>query len=178
MSEVMEYDHYETMNQVIDIYLTGELDPGKIAKRLGLRRVDVIQYIDEWRAVAATNEMLQDRAREAITAMDRHFSLILKEQWGIVNDPMTDNRTKGATLKQISEVESKRQEMLMKAGFYDDAGIGEEMAALEEKYDAIKEILFQVASTSPEVKDMILGKIGAIEGKVQTLPVEGPKDTN
>ena len=176
MTEVMEYDHYETMNEVVTLYLQGNSNPGLIAKKLGLRRADVMSYIEEWRSIASNNDMLQERAREAITAMDKHYDLILKEQWDMVNDPETAERNKVALLKQIADVESKRQEMLMKAGFYDDAGIGEEMAILEEKYDAIRTILFEVANTSPEVRDLILGKIGAIEGKVQTLSIKESKE--
>jgi hypothetical protein len=67
-----------------------------------------------------------------------------------------DVKTKTTTLKAIADVESKRQESLQKAGLYDDAELGDEIAMMQEQADKIKQLLTLVASKYPESKMDIL----------------------
>jgi hypothetical protein len=175
MKDLEPYDHYQEMNKVVKLYLQGTTDPNKIAKQIGMKRAEVVGFIDEWREIAKNDQAVRDRAQESIIAMDRHFDIIIEEQWAIVNDIETDGRTKANTLKQIADVEAKRQDVLQKAGLYDDIGMADQIADMQKKYEQLKKIVLNVAREYPDTKAFILRSIGAVENNVQTVdhPIEG-----
>lgn len=158
MYELEESDYYVNMNRVVEMYLKGETNATAIAKGLSLPRKDVLNYIQAWREIAKNNEKIKDRAAEALTAMDRHYDLILKEMWDIVNET-NDLKLKSSTLTGIANVEAKRQETLQKAGLYDDAGISDELVRMEEYTDGIKAVLMNVVKQYPQTKTYIMQEL-------------------
>lgn len=163
-------ERIETLTIIVEDYLLrGETDPGKIAKAMGMPRKDVVVYIDEWKSIARNNSGLQDRARELVSEMDRSYDLIIKELW-IALEEAENVRDKNTTLKNIADVTAKRQEALQKAGLYDDAAIGEEMALVEEQVEAIKQLLQRVVKEHPETKITIMEGLGRIFNKSEPIP--------
>lgn len=165
-----ENEHFETMNAVLDLYLRGNKNPSIIAKQIKMQRKDVLLYIEEWQKIAQNSDYAKGRAAEAIVALDKHFDMIIQEQWAIVNDVETDNRVKGTTLKQIAEVEAKRQETLQKSGLYDDAGITDEIVLAQDRAEKMKQILVTLARENPELKMRILSILSSIEDEVVSIP--------
>lgn len=161
--------HYETMDSVIRLFITGDKNATAISKELGIPRKDVLNYIDEWKTIASSTEGIKDRATQALNEMDLHFDMIIKEQWAIVNDPTNDVRTRATVLKQISEVESKRQETLQKAGLYDDAGITDELVRMQEYTDKIKQLLLVVAKVFPDTKPYIKERLALLSNEIIVL---------
>jgi len=51
---------FAEMRQVVELYVQNK-QPGVIAKELGLRRVDVLNHIDEWKRTAVGSEAMKDR---------------------------------------------------------------------------------------------------------------------
>lgn len=179
MFEVEIHGRMIEMNRVIERVLKGQNDPTKIAKDLGLKRSEVLDYIDEWKQIAANDDNIKARAREALVAMDEHYSLIINRLWETVEqaDLANDTKSKTTTLKAIADIEAKRQESLQKAGLYDDAELGDELALMEERAEAIKKLLTNIASKYPDTKMEIMmglkdifGQAGPIPGEVVVAP--------
>lgn len=176
--ELEEADYYIEMNLVVEALLKGETNATTLANTLNMSRRKVLDYMDAWKDIARNDEGIKERAQEALANMDRHFGLIIKEMWGVVNDPLVDLKTKAGTLNQIAGVESKRQETLQKAGLYDDAGIADELVDTQIKAEAIKELLRDIATKYPETKVDILEGLSrifnqqiVIDNSVLGLPV-------
>lgn len=174
MFETEVHDRMVQMNRVVEIMLKGQSDPGKIAKELGMKRVEVQGYIDEWKNLAANDENMKFRAREALVAMDEHYSLIIQRLWETVEqaDMVGDTKSKTTTLKAIADIEAKRQETLQRAGLYDDAALGDEVAMMEERAEQIKKLLTSIATKYPDTKMDIMYGLRQIFGQSEPIPGE------
>ena len=85
MSKEIELaDHWERINRVVNEFLKGNTDAGKIAKITGFTRKDVVEYLNEWRGVVQSDRQVQMRAREALGAADQHYSMLIKEAWDVL----------------------------------------------------------------------------------------------
>lgn len=173
MYEIEEVDYYVRMNQVMDLYLKGTVNPTTISKKLGFPRKDVIDYIQSWKEIANNNPRVKERAAEVLQNFDRATDMVIEEMWTVVNDPLVDLKTKASTLKQIHDIDSKRQETLQKAGLYDDAGISEELVRLEEENEAIRQVLFSVVKQFPNTKVFIMEAFSQM-GDPQAVDSEPP----
>lgn len=49
--------HYETMNQIVELYLKGNKNPTAIAKQIGIPRKDVLLYIEQWQELAQNRDV-------------------------------------------------------------------------------------------------------------------------
>jgi len=162
VQELEEADYYVEMNTVVTAMLKGETNATALARQLGMPRTKVMDYMQAWKEIAHNDEGIKERAKEALSNMDRHYDLIIKEMWDVVEDNMVDLKTKAGTLNQIAGVEAKRQETLQKAGLYDDAGLADELVDTQEKAQAIKELLREIATKYPNTKTDILEGLSRI----------------
>lgn len=154
-------DRIEQRNKVVELYLKGSIDPGKIAKQLQMTRAQVLDYIDEYKEIARNDDEVKACAREALYSADSHISMLIEESWNIIRTE-PDNKVRNVAIKNAADFEVKRVEMLQKAGLYDDAAIGDELAEMEEKAEAIKELLKQVAQRYPDARQMIMEGLSKI----------------
>jgi hypothetical protein len=69
------------------------------------------------------------------------------------------------------DIESKRIDMLQKAGLLENKELAEEMLEIEKRQEVLVGILRDVASSHPEVRDLIMQKLSQIakEGEVITI---------
>jgi hypothetical protein len=134
--------------QVQEKYLKGNKQPGTIAKELGLKRVEVMDLIQESKEIWRNDDAVKERAKEALQEADAHLDMVINRSWETVEqaDNNNDLKTKATVLKNIADVEMKKVEMLQKAGLYDDAALGDELAEMEEKNEIIKTILLEVTA--------------------------------
>ena len=172
IANVESAEYYDEMNTVVQEYLKGTTDPTKLSKQLSIPRRKVLDYIDAWKAIAQNHDGIKERANEALTALTRHFDMIISELWAVVNDPAVTLTVKASTLKTIADVDGKRQEALQKAGLYDDSALGDQLAKAEEKADAIRVLLTEVANKHPAAKGMIMEGLEKIFKKVGRMPAE------
>ena len=154
-----------------DYLLKGVNNATKIAKDLGIPRKDVLVYIEEWRSAANTGEA-KARAAELLYEMDKSYDKIINELW-ITHADADNAKDAAGILKTIAEVVAKRQDVLQKAGLYDDAAIGDELALVEEQMEGIKSLLKTVAKNHPEVRQEIMDGLGRIFKKAESIPVDG-----
>lgn len=150
--ELMAFSQrYDDMSKVAELYLKDRLNPTQIAKQLDMRRVDVIKHIEQFAEIAKNDEILQERVRESLHEADKTVDLVQRENWKIV-DEIEDNKTKATVLKNITDIEFKRQEMIRAAGLMQDAELGDHYALLEEKQDVLEGILKNTVMKCPSCR--------------------------
>jgi hypothetical protein len=74
-------------------------------------------------------------------------------------------------IKLVMDIESKRIDMLQKAGLLENKELAEEMIEIERKQEVLVGILRDIASEHPEVRDIIMQRLSSIakDGEVITV---------
>lgn len=171
-TEVDLIKHLDEVNTVVAEYLKGN-DPTKISKQLDIPRTRVVAHLDEWKRMASDNTAIRIRAKEALVGADEHYTKLIKQAYEVIEDATTTaNLTaKTGAIKLVMDIESKRIDMLQKAGLLENKELAEEMVEIEKRQEVLVGILRDIASTHPEVRDLILQRLSAIakEGEVITV---------
>ena len=164
--------HLDQVNQVVEEYLKGN-DPTVISKQLAIPRQKVVTLINEWKVMASANDAIRARAKEALAAADTHYSKLVSRTYEVIDEAsMTNNLSaKTAAIKLVMDIESKRIDMLQKAGLLENKELAEEMIEIERRQEVLVGILRDIASEHPEVRDIIMKRLSAIakEGEVITI---------
>jgi uncharacterized protein YlaI len=144
---------------------------------MGLTRVMVMQYIDEFRTYAANNRHISDRAREALVGADKHYSMIIERGWETVDqaDNAGELRTKAGALKMVADVEQKRMDMLQKAGVLDNTELAAQLAEAEEKQQELIAILKDLC---PDCKSRVAMRLSRVSGEATTVLVTSEPQFN
>ena len=164
--------HLDQVNVVVSEYLKGN-DPTVISKELDIPRTRVVSLINEWKVMASANDAIRARAKEALAAADAHYSKLVSRTYEVIDEAsMTNNLSaKTAAIKLVMDIESKRIDMLQKAGLLENKELAEEMVEVERRQEVLVGILRDVASEYPEVRDTIMQRLSSIakEGEVITV---------
>jgi hypothetical protein len=165
-------EHLDEVNKVVTEYLKGQ-DPTKISKELDIPRTRVVSLINEWKVMASANDAIRARAKEALAAADTHYSKLISKSYEVIDEAsMTNNLSaKTQAIKLVMDIEKSRIEMLQKAGLLENKELAEEMVQIERRQEVLVEILREIASTHPEVRDLIMQRLSQIakEGEVITI---------
>jgi hypothetical protein len=168
----VETPRYEEMQQVVELYVQN-VNPTQIAKRLGLRRVDVLNHIDEWKQTAVGMDVMKDRVETLIAGMDEHYSTLIRKAYEIIEEvdkPVEDGdrketmtrsqmlSQKKAALDLIAKLEKDRIDILQKSGLLEIDALGDELAQMEEEKQIILDILQN--DLCDHCKPKVMGKIG------------------
>lgn len=172
MSDNQLVEHLDEVNRVVEEYLKGN-DPTVISKQLTIPRTRVVQLINEWKVMASANEAIRARAKEALAAADTHYSKLISRSYEVIDEAsMTNNLgAKTAAIKLVMDIESKRIDMLQKAGLLENKELAEEMVAIENKQTILMSILKDIASEYPEVRDEIMRRLSSISKKDEVITV-------
>jgi hypothetical protein len=164
--------HLEIVNRVVGEYLKGN-DPTKISKELSIPRQKIVGYISEWKQVASASDAIRARAKEALAAADEHYSRLINKSYEIIDDATTngDLRSKSGGIKLVMDLESKRIEMLQKAGLLENKELAEEMMEIERRQDILKQILMDIGAEHPEIRDKIMRRLSEIAKAGETVTV-------
>jgi ElaB/YqjD/DUF883 family membrane-anchored ribosome-binding protein len=159
--------HLDLVNQVVGEYLKGT-DSTKISKQLSIPRTKVVEYLEEWKKMASANDTIRARAREALAAADEHFGRLIAKSYEVIEDADTasDLRSKSSGIKLVMDIESKRIEMLQKAGLLENKEMAEEMLEIEKRQAILVNILKDVAAEHPEVRDKIMKRLSEASQKL------------
>ena len=164
--------HLDEVNTVVGEYLKGS-DPTKISKELSIPRVRVVELINEWKVMASANDAIRSRAKEALAAADTHYNKLISKSYEVIDEASLNNNlgAKTAAIKLVMDIESKRIDMLQKAGLLENKELAEEMLEIEKRQEVLVGILRDIASTHPEVRDLIMNRLSNIakEGEVITI---------
>lgn len=164
--------HLDQVNQVVEEYLNGN-DPTVISKQLDIPRTKVVTLINEWKVMASANDAIRARAKEALAAADTHYSKLVSRTYEVIDEAsMTNNLSaKTAAIKLVMDIESKRIDMLQKAGLLENKELAEEMIEIERRQEVLVGILRDIASEHPEVRDIVMQRLSAIAKQNEVVTI-------
>jgi hypothetical protein len=123
--------------------------------------------------MASANDAIRARAKEALAAADAHYGKLISKSYEVIDEAsMTNNLSaKTQAIKLVMDIESKRIDMLQKAGLLENKELAEEMIEIERRQDVLVGILRDIASEHPEIRDLIMQRLSTIakEGEVITI---------
>lgn len=164
--------HLDNVNRVVEKYLAGS-EPTQISKELAIPRQKVVAYIDEWRAMAADNAAIRARAKEALVGADTHYSKLIQKAYEVIDDATTTANLNAKTsgIKLVMDLESKRIDMLQKAGLLENKELAEEMIEIERKQEVLVSILKDIATEHPEVRDKIMRRLSDVAKEREVITI-------
>ncbi len=170
--EDLTVEHLDEVNKVVEKYLAGN-EPTQISKELAMPRQKVVAYINEWRAMAADNAAIRARAKEALVGADTHYSKLISKAYEVIDDATTTANlaAKTAGIKLVMDLESKRIDMLQKAGLLENKELAEEMIAIENRQEILVGILKDIAAEHPEVRDKIMRRLSSVSNDKEVITV-------
>ena len=170
--EDLTVEHLDEMNKVVEKYLQGE-EPTQISKELAMSRQKVVAHINQWRVMASDNAAIRARAKEALVGADTHYNKLINKAYEVIDDATTvaNLGAKTAAIKLVMDIESKRIDMLQKAGLLENKELAEEIVEIEKRQEILVGILRDIASSHPEVRDLIMQRLSTLakEGEVITV---------
>lgn len=164
--------HLDEVNKVVEKYLAGS-DPTQISKELALPRQKVVAHIKEWQQMATDNAAIRARAKEALVAADTHYNKLIQKAYEVIDEATTTANLSAKTsgIKLVLDIESKRIDMLQKAGLLENKELAEEMLEIERKQDVLVGILRDIASEYPQVRDEIMRRLSAVSRDQEVITV-------
>ena len=174
MSKELELvNHLDEVNRVASEYLKGS-DVAQISKSLDIPRTRVLTLLSDWREMAASNEAIHARAREALAGADKHYSSLISKAYEVIDsaDQTSNLSAKTSAIKLITDIEAKRLDMLHRAGLLDNKEIADELAIMERKHEILINILKDIASKHPEIKNEILLRLSELN-RSEAVVIDG-----
>jgi len=164
--------HLDEVNQVVEEYLKGN-DPTKISKELAIPRTKVVSLIDEWKTMASDNALIRARAKEALAGADAHYNKLISKAYEVIDDATTtaNLNAKTAGIKLVMDLEKTRIDMLQKAGLLENQELAEEMVEIEKTQAVLKDVLREIATSHPEVRDLIMRRLSQIAKKGEVITI-------
>jgi NADH:ubiquinone oxidoreductase subunit E len=165
-------EHLDNVNKVVEKYLAGN-DPTQISKELAIPRQTVVGYISEWRQMAADNAAIRARAKEALVGADTHYSKLISKAYEVIDEATTTANLAAKTqgIKLVMDLEKTRIDMLQKAGLLENKELAEEMIEIEEKQQALIQILKDIASEYPDIRDEIMRRLSKLSKNQETVVI-------
>lgn len=165
-------NHLDQVNLVVAEYLKGN-DPTIISKELSIPRQKVVSLINEWKVMASANDAIRARAKEALAGADAHYSKLISKSYEIIDEAsMTNNLSaKTQAVKLVMDIESKRIDMLQKAGLLENKELAEEMVEIERRQEVLMGILRDIASEYPQVRDEIMRRLSNISKESEVITI-------
>lgn len=162
--------HLDLVNQVATEYLKG-LDSAEISRQLDLPRPKVMSLLNDWRSMISNNQAIHMRAKEALAGADQHYSSLIKKAYEVIEaaDSTANLTAKTTSIKLIADIETKRLEMLQKAGLLDNKEIAEQIIEMERKHDILIKILKDIATSHPEIREEIMKRLSEIQTEVVVI---------
>jgi len=171
-SEDSLIEHLDQVNKVVEEYLKGN-DPTQISKELAIPRQRVVGYISEWKLMASDNAAIRARAKEALVGADTHYSKLIQKAYEVIDDATTtaNLNAKTSAIKLVLDIEARRIDMLQKAGLLENKELAEEMLEIERKQDILVNILKDIASEHPGIRDEIMRRLSAVSKEREVITV-------
>ena len=175
--EDLTVEHLDEVNKVVEKYLAGT-EPTQISKELAMPRQKVVAYINEWRTMAADNAAIRARAKEALVGADTHYTKLISKAYEVIDEATTTANlgAKTAGIKLVMDLESKRIDMLQKAGLLENKELAEEMIEIEKNQEILVGILKDIAAEYPQIRDEIMRRLSNVAKDKEVITVVVNKD--
>lgn len=169
-SELDLVKHLDAVNQVASEYLKGSNET-EISKELNIPRAKVVKYLEEWRAMAASNQAIHARAKEALAGMDRHYSELISKAYEVIDEANTTSNlsAKTSAIKLIADMESKRIEMLHRAGLLDNKELADELVAMEQKQEMLINILKDITVSCDKCRPQVMRRLSSVSNEAVVI---------
>jgi hypothetical protein len=171
-TEAQLIEHLDEVNKVVEEYLKG-IDPTQISKELSMPRQKVVAHINEWKHMASDNAIIRARAKEALAGADTHYNKLITKAYEVIDDATTTANlgAKTSAIKLVLDIESRRIDMLQKAGLLENKELAEEMLEIERKQDILVGILRDVAADYPQIRDDIMRRLSDISREKEVITI-------
>lgn len=165
-------EHLDKVNRVVEEYLKGS-EATQISKELDIPRQKVVGYINEWKQMASDNAAIRARAKEALVGADTHYNKLISKAYEVIDDATTTANlsAKTAAIKLVLDIEARRIDMLQKAGLLENKELAEEMLEIERKQDILVNILKDIASEHPQIRDEIMRRLSAVSKDKEVITI-------
>jgi hypothetical protein len=165
-------EHLDRVNKVVEEYLKGS-EATQISKELDIPRQKVVTYINEWKQMASDNAAIRARAKEALVGADTHYNKLINKAYEVIDDATTTANlsAKTAAIKLVLDIEARRIDMLQKAGLLENKELAEEMLEIERKQDILVNILKDIASEHPQIRDEIMRRLSAVSKDKEVITI-------
>lgn len=172
-SEQALEEYASKMDEVMVLYFK-DYRLTEIARRTGLKRVEVQRYIDDFQHYAVNNGVLTERAADAIAKADKHYGEIISQAHDVAERAQEDDEKKVeiSALTLAASTEEKRVRMFKESGVMENLELAKQNAEMEEKVEAISQMLLSIAKDHPEVKDRITRDLSKIMNRAYPLTVQ------
>lgn len=176
-------DREREQDEVMQLF-TKSYTASQIARKLKIPKGQVDDHINEWRQSARGNVYLQERVSDLLNVLDDHFSRLIQEMYEVVtsvDDALigADEKLvaallgqKNSALSKIADFESKRIDVLSRAGILEINDVGDQIIEMEEKQAQIVEILKEVSADCPNCRMKVANRIAEITGKHSPVPAD------
>jgi hypothetical protein len=170
--EDLTVEHLDEVNKVVEKYLQGS-EPTQISKELSLPRQKVVAHIQQWREMASDNAAIRARAKEALVGADTHYTKLISKAYEVIDEATTTANLNAKTsgIKLVMDLESKRIDMLQKAGLLENKELAEEMVEIERKQDILVNILKDIASEHPQIRDEIMRRLSLVAREREVITI-------
>lgn len=164
---------FDQMNKVVEELLKGSTS-SQIAKTTGLTRVQVDNHIKTWKELVQDNSAIKARAKEALAGADEHYNLLIKEAWRTLEQADVQDAlpVKTQALKLIADIESKRIDMLNKAGVLENDSMAEQILESERKQEVLVGILKEVTANCEHCKWEVSRRLSQVTGQVEAVVID------
>lgn len=157
--------HLEEVNAVATEYIKG-LNETEISRELDIPKARVSSLLREWKQMASNSEAVRSRAREALAAADQHYSKLIKQAYEVIDEAgQNSNLTaKTAAIKLVLDIETRRIEMLQKAGLLENKELADQLIETERKQEVLMGILKEVSGECSVCKPKVLKRLAEASG--------------
>ncbi len=165
-------NHLDEVNRVVERYLQGA-EPTQISKELALPRQKVVAHLNEWKMMASDNKIIRERAKEALAGADTHYNKLIQKAYEVMDDATTTANlgAKNGAIKLVMDIEKTRIDMLQKAGLLENKELAEEMLEIERKQDILVNILKDIATEHPEIRDKIMRRLSDVAKEKEVITI-------
>lgn len=162
--------HQEEQERIVSMYARG-IRPTEIQKVTGLTKQRIDQHLAEFRDFARNDKYMVARSREIVLTVDQHFSEIIREYYGAIEEANSagDFKARMSGLSAVAKIETDRVEFLRKAGLIAESHVGDMVAAAEEKQAILIGVLRDIAQEHPEVATKIAIALNKVTNKVEPI---------
>lgn len=173
--EAMAEFERDTAAEVIRLLAEGKT-AGEVSSRTAVPPRKQREIKQAWYAMLSDPRYAEGRSKQLIGEIDEQYSSLIRDLYLVIdeadNAPSPDYKTKKEALKEIANIHKMRAEIFLKAGLINKDSIGDDIAMITEKLDAMKEIIKKVAKAYPPARQMIEEEIAVYEGRVTSKRVD------
>ena len=168
--EDLTVEHLDEINKVVEKYLQGS-EPTQISKDLALPRQKVVAHINQWKLMAADNAAIRARAKEALVVADTHYNKLISKAYEVIDEATTiaNLGAKTAGIKLVLDIESKRIDMLQKAGMLDNHEMAEKIIETEQRQEVIVGVIRDVVSGCDKCRIEVAERLSRISDKAEEI---------